>query len=445
MATFLENIKRIREEYSNRNVREDMAQALEKLKAWITGLVHNSGSGNLIEYPSGSSSLSGITYEVTDDGIHVYGTATAASWLALDWGEAKLTAGKPYIANLGKSGNGAVYLTVGYFMDADHSAFTNIGSTDSVLNFTCPSQYMSSRDMIYVPSGSTVDCVVNPKLRSANEEDTTQPEVYTIEEISEKIHSGSIGGGGGGYKVVTQASRMTDTDMIYVYEGSETGYQNGYWYYHNGSTWVAGAQFNLGRDGVDGTSPTANVTSITGGARVTITDRNGTTSVDLLDSTNVDDDAREMVQGEIARATAAEEALGTRIDNMGSDWTKTIDTVVSGVTFRIFTSERLGMMFVDMFGTWSSVPATKHGWVTIGQADIFKYNSEGWTDGYKFHMQYQKDQKANVYFMDDGTVKFGQTANYSNNTDISPTVGNSCRAKYMGLLPGIISPVVEGE
>lgn len=37
---------------------------------------------------------------------------------------------------------------------------------------------------------------------------------------------------------------MTDTSKIYVYTGSETGYVNGNWYYHNGSAWVSGGIYN---------------------------------------------------------------------------------------------------------------------------------------------------------------------------------------------------------
>ena len=37
---------------------------------------------------------------------------------------------------------------------------------------------------------------------------------------------------------------MTDTSLIYVYTGSESGYTNGNWYYHNGSSWVSGGVYN---------------------------------------------------------------------------------------------------------------------------------------------------------------------------------------------------------
>lgn len=40
------------------------------------------------------------------------------------------------------------------------------------------------------------------------------------------------------------ASAMIDTNKIYVYVGSETGYTNGNWYYWNGSAWTSGGVYN---------------------------------------------------------------------------------------------------------------------------------------------------------------------------------------------------------
>lgn len=44
--------------------------------------------------------------------------------------------------------------------------------------------------------------------------------------------------------VADTVSGMTDTDKIYVYTGSESGYTNGNWYYHNGTNWVSGGVYN---------------------------------------------------------------------------------------------------------------------------------------------------------------------------------------------------------
>lgn len=45
---------------------------------------------------------------------------------------------------------------------------------------------------------------------------------------------------------VSTASGMVDTDTIYLYTGSETGYTHGHWYYHDGSTWVDGGEYGSG-------------------------------------------------------------------------------------------------------------------------------------------------------------------------------------------------------
>jgi hypothetical protein len=46
-----------------------------------------------------------------------------------------------------------------------------------------------------------------------------------------------------GTLVATTAAGMTQTDCIYVYTGSETGYTAGNWYYYNGSAWVSGGVY----------------------------------------------------------------------------------------------------------------------------------------------------------------------------------------------------------
>ena len=46
--------------------------------------------------------------------------------------------------------------------------------------------------------------------------------------------------------IVTQASQMTDTDKVYVYLGSEAGWNNGHWYYYDEGTssWADGGVYN---------------------------------------------------------------------------------------------------------------------------------------------------------------------------------------------------------
>lgn len=44
--------------------------------------------------------------------------------------------------------------------------------------------------------------------------------------------------------VATTAAAMTQTNRVYVYTGSESGYTAGNWYYYNGSAWVSGGVYN---------------------------------------------------------------------------------------------------------------------------------------------------------------------------------------------------------
>ena len=44
--------------------------------------------------------------------------------------------------------------------------------------------------------------------------------------------------------VASTVADMTDTDKIYVYVGTESGYTSGNWYYYDGSAWVSGGVYN---------------------------------------------------------------------------------------------------------------------------------------------------------------------------------------------------------
>ena len=48
----------------------------------------------------------------------------------------------------------------------------------------------------------------------------------------------------GAPKAAATVADMSDTDTIYVYTGSETGYTSGNWYYYDGSGWQSGGVYN---------------------------------------------------------------------------------------------------------------------------------------------------------------------------------------------------------
>lgn len=76
--------------------------------------------------------------------------------------------------------------------------------------------------------------------------------------------STGVGAGVAPPTVVTQVSQMTNHGYIYIYNGSETGYTAGYWYYWNGSAWTAGGAYQ-----VAATDPTLSVAGAAADAKAT--------------------------------------------------------------------------------------------------------------------------------------------------------------------------------
>lgn len=65
------------------------------------------------------------------------------------------------------------------------------------------------------------------------------------------------GSGGGQPKAITLASQMTDTEVLYLYLGEETGYDYGYIYAYIGNAWTKTTLYGKGQDGQDGQDGTA--------------------------------------------------------------------------------------------------------------------------------------------------------------------------------------------
>lgn len=49
--------------------------------------------------------------------------------------------------------------------------------------------------------------------------------------------------GGGTPIAVETAAEMTDTKLLYLYTGTETGYSSGHWYYYDGTKWADGGPY----------------------------------------------------------------------------------------------------------------------------------------------------------------------------------------------------------
>ena len=60
----------------------------------------------------------------------------------------------------------------------------------------------------------------------------------------QKVPWSAIMGQIGAPYIATTVAGMTDKTRVYVYQGSESGYTSGNWYYWNGSTWTSGGTYN---------------------------------------------------------------------------------------------------------------------------------------------------------------------------------------------------------
>ena len=60
----------------------------------------------------------------------------------------------------------------------------------------------------------------------------------------QKVPWSAIMGQIGAPYIATTVAGMTDKTRVYVYQGSESGYTSGNWYYWNGSAWTSGGKYN---------------------------------------------------------------------------------------------------------------------------------------------------------------------------------------------------------
>ena len=66
-------------------------------------------------------------------------------------------------------------------------------------------------------------------------------EVWNVANMA--YESTGVGAGVTPPTVVTQVSQMTNHGYVYIYNGTETGYTPGYWYYWDGTAWTAGGAY----------------------------------------------------------------------------------------------------------------------------------------------------------------------------------------------------------
>lgn len=110
---------------------------------------------------------------------------------------------------------------------------------------------------------------------------------YTGEQIDAAVGaviSGQVGGSGQPIPI-TLAIQMENTDEIYLYLGNEEGYDYGYIYVYINNEWSKAQLYGKGEDGF---SPVVFVTQLDTGAKINITDKDGTTTATIENGTATD-------------------------------------------------------------------------------------------------------------------------------------------------------------
>lgn len=86
----------------------------------------------------------------------------------------------------------------------------------------------------------TMNFIISVEPAAMDEDASIDPEDQSLfEQLYAKVASGSP-------VAVDTVAEMTNTEGVYLYTGDETGYTRGYWYYYNGSAWVAGGAYGSG-------------------------------------------------------------------------------------------------------------------------------------------------------------------------------------------------------
>ena len=126
-------------------------------------------------------------------------------------------------------------------------------SHGSVIATSCLEWFNVEPGAIDGSEGTSTSGIASLVNRIAALESQTPPDATTATAGQAPIADGQGGwqwgtviGGGGQPTPVSHASDMTDTSKIYLYTGSESGYNSGHIYYYDGSVWVDGGEYGGG-------------------------------------------------------------------------------------------------------------------------------------------------------------------------------------------------------
>ena len=188
---------------------------------------------------------------------------------------------------------------------------------------------------------------------------------YSIQAIVSEANTvgGTSGAGptvaGGQPKPVTSTEEMTDIMTIYLYLGSENGYEYGHIYVYKDGTWENIGLYGKGQDGYspevdvaetaegvtitingdsytvkngsNGQSPTVSVTDITNGHRIIVTDADGVKSFDVLNGEN---------------GTATNEQVAAWLDDHPEATTTVQDGAVSSAKLSSTVNEQIAQALI---------------------------------------------------------------------------------------------------
>lgn len=102
-----------------------------------------------------------------------------------------------------------------------------------------------------------IDTYLNSIMIAELGEDVRESIHDAIEAINDAVDDGITEAAAmvGTPLMASTVAGMTDTDKVYIYTGTETGYTAGNWYYWNGTEWTSGGIYNTS-DAVDGLAQT---------------------------------------------------------------------------------------------------------------------------------------------------------------------------------------------
>lgn len=116
-------------------------------------------------------------------------------------------------------------------------------------------------------------------------------------------------GEAGGFPVpVEYAADMIEQDKIYLYLGSEEGYETGYLYAFLNGQWTNTTLYGVGQDGY---SPEVTVSEVEGGVEVRISDQSGITTATVYNGTATDEQVADWLDNHPEATTTVEDGSVT--------------------------------------------------------------------------------------------------------------------------------------